>query len=419
MSMNHQLLAKIATDSILKKFKAGDWQVCGAGRNFYRVGVDSAFPSPDATFYDGDSKLTVCFEFKPTTENKRGILTGLGQTIAYLDTSNIAFLIIPQIIEDFNMHEYMKELYETKIDEKIPLGLITYNNDDPSDVTLVHSIISLDEEQQKKFTHLANNRFWAKHQDLPLPLFHLILHCYYLKRIGEISGDAFAYCWNIYLVPEGAIETLEAADVKDIAGEDIKTVAGRKNIRFLEKKIEYVKGLSGSAREDGIKRLKHDTDTDYKGDNYYNSIKKNFVTFLKHLNMIDSNGNITEDGFRLYNLGLMNGPKSKMFEDYFLQTILITGHHIDLIFDFDNLCNAYRGKKNTSEIKEIMLEDYESRGMIKKNPGRIAKGKSTVEFLKYEFILWNSLGLITPTSGNPEIAFNWKKIVEVCSLPEL
>jgi hypothetical protein len=417
--MNHHLLAKIATDSILKKFKTGDWQCCGAGRNFYRVGCDSPFPSPDATFYDDEQKLTVCFEFKPITENKRGILTGLGQAIAYLKTSNVSFLIIPKNIENFDMQEYMEDLYAHKIRERIPVGLISYDNNDASNVSLIHSINSLDAEQKAEFKHSVNNRFWAKHQDLPLPLFHLILHCYYLKRIEEINGDAFAYCWNKFLVPENAIENLTAAEVKDFQGDYIRTLSGVKNIRFLEKKMKKVRQLSGSAREAGMESLKKDADTGFTGDNYYNSIRKNFVTFLKHLNMIDSNGNITESGFKLYNLGLMNGPRSKIFEDYFLQTILTTGHHLDLIFDLDNLCNKYRGKKNIRQIKEIMVDDYESRGMIKRNPRRIAGDESTVEFLKYESILWNSLKLTTKTSGDPNIAFNWKKIVEVCSLPEL
>ena len=99
--MNHHLLAKMTTDSVLAKFKSGEWKCCGVGTNFYRVGCDSSFPSPDATFYDESEKLTVCFEFKPTTENKRGILTGLGQSIAYLKSSNVSYLIVPNKLEDF------------------------------------------------------------------------------------------------------------------------------------------------------------------------------------------------------------------------------------------------------------------------------------------------------------------------------
>ena len=135
--------------------------------------------------------------------------------------------------------------------------------------------------------------------------------------------------------------------------------------------------------------------------------------------MIDSTGNLTEDGFKLYHLGMVNGPNSKIFQDYFLKTVLLTGHHLDLIFDLDKLCTQFRGLKDTKEIKELLEIDYENRGMIKHNPHRIAAKRSSVEFLKYEFILWNSLDLTINTPGIPNLSFNWKKITEVCSLPDL
>jgi hypothetical protein len=92
---------------------------------------------------------------------------------------------------------------------------------------------------------------------------------------------------------------------------------------------------------------------------------------------------------------------------------------LDLIFDLDNLCNQFRGEKTMQQIKETLLDDYETKGMIKRNPNRIAGDSSTVDFLKYEFILWNSLGLLVSTNGQPEKSFNWKKITEISSLPDL
>jgi hypothetical protein len=70
-------------------------------------------------------------------------------------------------------------------------------------------------------------------------------------------------------------------------------------------------------------------------------------------------------------------------------------------------------------IRDAMLEDYETRGMVKRNRKRQATSESKVEFLKYEFILWNSLGLTVKTNGIPNISFNWKKITEICSLSPL
>lgn len=37
----------------------------------YRVGCDSVFPSPDASFYDPNTKKQINFEFKPDTETAK------------------------------------------------------------------------------------------------------------------------------------------------------------------------------------------------------------------------------------------------------------------------------------------------------------------------------------------------------------
>lgn len=215
MLINHHLLAKTTTDSVLANFKSGAWQCWGnAGVDFYRVGCDSTFPSPDAAFYDDTNRLLVSFEFKPPTETKRGILTGLGQSIAYLNNSNLSFLIIPQKLDDFEIGQFMTDLYGNQISNNLSTGLILYQNDSPTNVSLVHNVNALAEKRD--FKSITSSRFWAKHLDLPIPLFHLILHCYYLKRIGQFSSDAFAHFWETYLVPKSVLKTLNPVDVLDL-----------------------------------------------------------------------------------------------------------------------------------------------------------------------------------------------------------
>ena len=59
MSINHHLLAKTTTDKILYNFKSAAWSsVNGTGVDFYRIGCNSNFPSPDAAFKDDTNKLT-------------------------------------------------------------------------------------------------------------------------------------------------------------------------------------------------------------------------------------------------------------------------------------------------------------------------------------------------------------------------
>jgi hypothetical protein len=221
------------------------------------------------------------------------------------------------------------------------------------------------------------------------------------------------------MVPETIKSNLTTASIKDVNGAPIKTLSGVKDIIFFEKIIARIKSLSPNEQAVEIKKLQSDLDTKFTGDNHFNAYKKNYVTFLKHIGVIDSIGSITEDGFKLYHLGIVNGPNSKIFFDYFTKTLLIAGHHLDLIFDLDNLCNQHRGVLDMIHIRNEMLKDYENRGMVKRNPNRQAGSDSKVEFLKYEFILWKSLGLLVKTNGIPNISFNWKKITEICSMDPL
>lgn len=240
-----------------------------------------------------------------------------------------------------------------------------------------------------------------------------------MKKTGNIGGDAFAACWNERLFPKKNLTSLSSPIIYDVQGNLIRTVANRKNMAYLEKRIKELKNLEGHEKKLAIQRLEKAIDSNFVGDNYYNSVRKNLVTFLKHIGTIDSEGELTDYGFKLYHLGLSNGPNSKLFRDYFTRAILLNGHHLDIIFDLDRLFNKYKGVLTFQEIRSKLESIYEVKGMIKRNPKRQAKSKSKVNFLKYEVILWNSLGLKLPSNGKPKVCFNWQKITEVCSLPPL
>jgi hypothetical protein len=420
MSINHHLLAKITTDSILAKYKSGEWKVLNIdSTSIYRTGCSSTFPSPDAMFYNEANNIAISFEFKPPTETKRGILTGLGQTIAYLNSCNVSFLIIPDELEGFAIGDFMAEIYKKQISNKIPIGLVTYKNNNPELVSLRHHVSETNNHDI--YSSIRNNRFWAKHQDMPVALFHLLLHCYYLKKVN-ICEDAFKYIWDKYLLPAGSIENLAPVDINDVAGSVIRTLSGTKNLRIFEKKINKARldiAQNPDSRIDIIRTLQDDASSSSAGDNYYNSLKKNYLSFLRHVEMIDSTESLTELGIKYYHLGLTNGPTSKIFIDYFIKLILTTGHHIELIFDYDSLCKKYGYELSDTDLKKKMYEDYEIKGMIKRNPNRAASSNSNVGPFKYEFILWNSLNLIMSPSPQNKISFNWKKITESCSLPDL
>lgn len=409
-TMSHHLLAKATTDAILHKFKTGVWKYGpGYGTDFYRTGTPADFPSPDAAFYDTTNKKLAYFEFKPDTETKRGILTGVGQTIAYLQNSNLSYLIAPCKLSGFSLDNFLTDLYKNQLNEKLPTGLILYDNANPSNVQLVQNVTSLTGAASTPRT-VTIERFWAKHQDLPIPLFHLILHYYYLKKVGIITGDPFAECFTKALISNSILTTFSLQTVKDTAGNTIKTVAETKDIVFLEKTINKSVSLPFTDR---YNRVSREIDTSFTGDNYYNSIKKNYISFMKHLQMIDSANELTEIGFSMYNLGVTNGPTSKLFNNYFIKELLTTGHHLEVLLDFDSIQRKMHGNA-MSVILKAMESEYEAKGVIKRNPHRKVRATSNVTFLKYERILWKSLGLI-----DKDDAVQWKKITEICTLPEL
>lgn len=422
MLLNHHILAKKATDSVLAKFKNGDWKCCGEyGKGFFRAGCDADFPSPDATFGDLDDDLVVSFEFKPPTETKRGILTGLGQSIAYLQFSDLAYLVIPERVEDYDISGHLADIFTSIIADKIPVGLISYRNDNPEDVTLAHNVTHR-LMHDVKHANVQNRRFWAKHVDMPIPLFHLILHYAYLHKVNNDQGDAFARCWTSEMAPKENLLKLAPRPVRDVNGQIIMTVAKKKPLTYYEKTVAKIKRLSGDERTRAIADMVATADTHSTGDNMFNSVRKNCLPFMHHVGMLDSNCQLTGEGVKMYHLGMVNGPQSSLFRDYFTRMVLLDGHHIDLIYDLERLSCDCRGRRDTAEIKAIMLDEYAAKGMIKTNPGRCVVGTRSTEvsrFLKYEMILWRSLGLLKKTAGLPSFAFDWQRITEVCNLPNL
>ena len=419
MELNHHIMAKEATDAILSKFINGNWKCCNnVGANFYRTNTFADFPAPDATFVDEDKKILVSFEFKPPTETKRGILTGLGQAIAYLKRSTISYLIVPKTIEDFDMESYMKDIFTKLIKDKMPVGLIIYANNNPSDVSLAVNVVNCT-NNNISINSIKNNRYWAKHQDMPLPLFFLILHFYYLKQVGQLEGDAYEECWKQKMISPSILNDLELRPVVDLKNNPIKTMMGKDDICYNRGIIKSLrkKGVSEDIIRKEIQKAISTTKPvgdNGRWDNNYRRVRRYLLAFFKQINVIDSNGNITTKGVKLHQIGLTNGPESKLFKDYFTREVLITGCHFDLIIDFDKMYRNRASDIGLSTFLEDMEIKYEKKGYIKRNPGRKSDKGNKKPFLEHERSLWKYLDL-TDDSYN----FNWKRIMEVCTLPNL
>ena len=233
------------------------------------------------------------------------------------------------------------------------------------------------------------------------------------SQVNHIGGDPFEILYTTKLVPPSVLTTFAAVPVQDVSGVNIKTLSGRKDIKHFEKRINSYLRLPAASKPAELARMQAQIDPRTPGDTNYSAIRKNYLSFVKQMQMIDSAGELTERGLAMYHLGLVNGPTSKLFTDYFIKEVLTTGHHLDVLLDFDQM----RRRMPTAPISNLlssMEADYATRGFIKTNPGRVAGTTSTVGFLKYEQILWKNIGLMDADHN-----VQWRRITEVCSLPDL
>ena len=60
-------------------------------------------------------------------EKARGIQTGIGQCITYLNTFSCSYLMCPNEVEGFKISNYLKNVFEENIYGKLPIGLIEHS----------------------------------------------------------------------------------------------------------------------------------------------------------------------------------------------------------------------------------------------------------------------------------------------------
>ena len=109
----HDAECREAVNKLLSNWKSGKDLNNFIATDISKNGTKQAFPSPDAGFYSQKTGATVALEYKPAErESKRGILTGLGQAIAYLNenTYSASILVVPEKIQGFAISSFSKLL---------------------------------------------------------------------------------------------------------------------------------------------------------------------------------------------------------------------------------------------------------------------------------------------------------------------
>lgn len=414
-------MAKEITDFAIASWRSGDWSNEIVSKQVRTIASRSNFPAPDATFYDERNKRLIGFEFKPPTETKRGILTAVGQVFGYSDHCHLNYIICPEVVEDFKIANYLNDLFNRNFKSRFPLGLIEYDNARARppfircDITASTILLQPTEEEESR------DRFWAKHQDMPFhALFLLLETAYTLPDFGnDRLGEVWKFFWLHHYLNNGKVlETIDDTDPNIFWHKDGKPIRpGQKKKAQLRRLVE----TGELTKAEALNELRAWADPTKKGDCVSTSYKKNFITFLKHLKLIDDDARLTPSGFEVLKLGKIYGFNSSLFIDALKRELLFSGKHLDLILDLDSFCrNNNYFFKSKDVLWRAFTEFYDQAGKIKWNESR-RKSEDQNEQFRYEEILWRKVDFLIESSGISTAAgfkgfyFNWPEITRICS----
>jgi hypothetical protein len=378
MGANHDLLADKAGRAIINKISTREtnWgQVFSS--NIKKAG-DFGWPRPDYVCYDYDLNQSVAFEFKPPNHSKREYLTGLGQTLSYLQKHHYSGLILPTVVEGINIAEQISSILALDVFARHHIAVIGYD--------------------ERTLESDPNNS---------IQLFKRIED----ERTGEILASTLSqtyWCWWRDISHYEIFQLLNLLDKYSAETGDIYT-----NFAWPEFWRLMVAGLTKTW--EGVGRVKTDNTTNY------NSEKQNYKIPLFQLGLIEqSEGRITIEGYKLISIGKIFGLESSIYIDYLTKLVLIDGKHLILIQDLEAFKNiAEPASLASQEQFRIDFEDYlnTNNSIGRRKPGRTTTGNKK-SYVRDEFKLWNKLGLIKTTGmryfiDGRGIEFNWSRITEI------
>jgi|MDTC01.3.fsa_nt_gb hypothetical protein len=380
MSNSHDELATKAGNVILQKIRKQEngWKQVFSSAIHRTGGWD--WPRPDYVCADKTLKATYALEFKPPGQPKREYLTGLGQSLAYLQGYNYAGLIVPsKSVDNYPIADFINTTLSSGEFAEIPISLFTY------DIT---SIVNTPESSVSILKEIKKNRSSA------------IVH--------KTAERKTFWCWWRDMSNYELFQLMELSDsYRSITG-DI----------YSKKIFDKFWGLLTSGKTkmwDGKPRNKADTSRKNE--------KQNYKIPLFQLDLwSQAEGRLTFKGYKLLSIGKIYGPNSPEFIDYLTYLVLVDGKHLELINEFQEFQNINTGKiANKSEKFALELENHlDKKGLIgKRKPGRKTTGAKG-SYLRDETKLWNKLSLLKreksklffPGEG---YKFDWERITKIIS----
>lgn len=379
MGANHDLLADKAGRAIISKIvnRVDNWGQIFSD-NINKAG-DFGWPRPDYVCYDYDLDQSIAFEFKPPNHPKREYLTGLGQTLSYLEKHHYSGLILPTIVEGFDIAQHISNILSLDVFARHHISVIGYNertleSDPLNSIQLFKSVE--DERTGEIISNDLSQTYWCWWRDISHYEIFTLLNI--LDKHSNQTGDIYSqYAWPEFwaMMIAGQTRTWEGA--------------GRR-----------------------------------KTDNARNraSEKQNYKIPLFQLGLIEpSEGRLTVEGYKLISVGKIYGLDSSLYLDYLTKLVLIEGKHLILIQDLEEFKNIANATSLASQDQfRIDFEQYlnDNNSIGRRKPGRTTTGNK-VSYIRDEFKLWNKLGLLK-TIGTRNyfvngrgIEFNWSRITEI------
>ena len=404
MSEHHHNGASYSSKIILKSWKSESrWRNKFISESVHFCMSSGVFPSPDRAFEDNKKKTNILLEFKPQKgETKRGIMTGLGQCIAYLNKAHASILVAPTFINEkgkkFNMGNFLTETFKKFIVDKLPIALFTFDEFDGKNFKNFRLRCNISDSLygRSNATYKKNKPYWAWWRDWPLDAVYKLLKSADTivsdeKRSEKIYDE---YFFKYYAPPETR-KTLEPI-ASNITGLD-----SNKMIAFQDKKKEFLKMIKDGkiTKVEGLKLLEKEYSKNEE-ENIYRNYKKNTSIFLNHIFFWDENQNVTPLGKEFLERVSKFGDNIEKLKDEFAQIILVQGKHQEFIEEIQEITAEFNKIKDNKEYIDKLEIELDKRGHIAKNPNRIQGKKKSRKFLQAEKQLWGHLNLINQKTKN-------------------
>ena len=429
---DHDLEASIASRAILEKWRSDSyWSNQFVDDDVSLSSSSHQFPSPDQSFYSRKSQSSIAMEFKPAfRETKRGILTGLGQSIAYLtDKINSAsVLVIPDRIDNFNIGDFMENLFQEHVYNKLPIALITFEEGHPENIKLRCNFSSDPSLKIKTDEKRGNVTYWAAFRD------NYPSHVYYLLKtalnITDHSPTRISNIWDkfhydFYCFPPETKDTLELLPSRLHNWSADEVTFWRKSTKIalqkaidnqsitIEEALARLRWDAANNKEERLKQWDIFKNMQFKipkqpdRDNYYEGLKKNMRDFISHLGLWENTSWIVSSlGRKLISrIDLGNDPL-----DEIASICLVKGRFSELINDIKKFQLQISNPKNNGDFREELKKRFIEKGYIGLNPGRASS--QSRPFLQAETQLLGRFNIIEKKGSkyfHPKIGFKFNE----------